>query len=221
MKNIIFFLFFTASAFGQNVTFDTSYIVPMGEKFLRHSEVIYEDGRKVVEDAPMDSLEVARVYTNDVYNIANQVSDAAIKGMDRRRALNLIAAKRSKILSVSGADIADSIAIPIMKKISNLEWIATGIDTIPIAVDFKKTSKKNQLVIGGKKFDVLILSEKWIHVIDLYGKGKSEDFFLYGGSYVASNYGIILSVKAIKKDRNLQAPTQVRSSRSTRKPTKE
>lgn len=218
MKQVVFFLLLVTQFVGysQKVTFDTSYISSNNGKFVRYSEVRYEDGRVVTEQAPMDSTEISRVYERDILTLAAQVSEKNIQALERKQASALIHAKSKKIKEVSGADILDSVGYPIFQKLQTVEWKMTGIDTNAIDVDLKRNAANFVISIKGKNFKTTIYNESWIQIQDLYGKGVDCDLFLWRGVYMSADMRLALVAKSLKGEKATKAVLKAPSSTKTK-----
>jgi len=205
MKNIIFLFLFPVICSSQRV--DTAYLIPSNGQFILHAESVHEDGRRVVEDTPMDSATLVMAYAKDVYAASNKVAASAIATLERRDVANMSMAKRNKIKSIAGADILDSIGLKIIDELGALNWLVSGIDTVSLPATFGVKDGHPSLSVMGTELEVYFYSESWFRIPNLYGKGKDEDFFLFRGVYTNLSYNIIFS--AVAKS-NQEKPAKVK-----------
>lgn len=194
MKNILFLLLFPVICSAQRV--DTAYIIPQNGQFILHAESVHADGRRVIEDTPMDSATLVMAYAKDVYAISNKVASAAIAVLERREVANASAAKRNKIKSITGADILDSIGLKIINDLSPLNWVVSGIDEASVPATFGIKDGHPHLFVNGAELAVFFYSESWFRIPNFYGNGQDEDFFLFRGVYVNLGYNIVFSAVA-------------------------
>jgi len=219
MKSTLLFLLLPVFLFAQNVKSSRDTIMNDGEKFIRFSEVIYEDGRRVTEEAPMDSVEIAKVNENEVRRIANEISELSIRGLERKRAGQIIQNKARKVKDVSGVDVLDSIGFALFEKISDIDWQLVGIDTAPVEVDLNRGPNNFRLNIRGQNFKVVVYNEYWLQIVDLYGKNNDLDLFLWNGAYVSPDYRVIMQAKGKKSERATREvsapPTKTKKKQTT------
>lgn len=201
MKSTLLFLLLPVLLFAQNVKSSRDTIMNDGEKFIRFSEVIYEDGRRVTEEALMDSVEIAKVNENEVRRIANEISELSIRVLERRRAGQVIQNKAKKVKEVSGADVLDSIGFSLFEKIKDIDWQLIGIDTAPVEVDLNRGPNNFRINIKGQNFKVIVYNEYWLQIADLYGKNNDLDLFLWNGAYISPDYRVVLQAKGKKSER--------------------
>lgn len=202
MKNIIILLLLPILCQAQRI--DTAYVIHVDDRFILHSEISYEDGRKVVEDTPMDSVKLALTFARDVYSVASKVSTAAITVLERRDVVANSIAKRDKIKLITGADILDMIGAQVMKIMEPLSW-EMRVDTTIYPASFSLTNGKPTVTVNGNTLDIYCYNESWFRVLNFYGNGRDEDFFLFRGVYVNLGYNIIFA--AINKIKQEKAAT--------------
>lgn len=218
MKSTLLFILLPIFLFAQNVKSSRDTIMNDGEKFIRFSEVIYKDGRRVTEEAPMDSVEIAKVNENEVRRIANEISEPSIRAMERKRAGQIIQNKAKKVKDVSGVDVLDSIGFALFEKISDIDWQLVGIDTAAVEVDLNRGPNNFRLNIRGQNFKVVVYNEYWLQITDLYGKNNDLDLFLWNGAYVSPDYRVVMQAKGKKSERatrEVSAPPTKTKKRNT------
>ena len=207
MKYTFLLVFLPAIIAAQSVVFSHDTIINDGSRFIRQVQIAYDNGQKTETATSMDSLTLTKTYETGIRQAANQVSESNILSMGRRQAAGNFRAESARISNLSGANILDSIGFGVFEKLKNLEWVLSGIDTIPLRVEIGRNQTDFYITIKKSAFRVFFYADNWIQIPDLYGKGIDQDLFLWRGAFVSPDYRIILSATGIKSV--APAPTTV------------
>lgn len=199
MKYTFFLFLFPVLLVGQSVVSSKDTLIRDGERFSLKTETVYDNGRTSTTSTSMDTLDVYKNYVNAIYSLSNQVSDAAVAALNRRFAESNMLSQSDKIVEMCGVNVIDSIETSVYNKIKPLTWKLTGVDTAAVPVQIEKDGIGFYMQIKSAKFKVHLFNERWIQLVDLYGKGVNLDLFLWRGAFVSPDYRIILSAKSVNQ----------------------
>ena len=199
MKYTFFLFLFPVLLAGQSVVSSKDTLVRDGERFSLKTETVYDNGRTSTTSTSMDTMDVYKNYVNAIYTLSNQVSDAAVAALNRKFAEKNMLSQSEKIKDMCAVSVIDSIEQSVYEKIKPLSWQISGLDTSAVPAVIGKNGIGFYLEIKNSKFKIHLFNERWIQLVDLYGKGVNLDLFLWRGAFVSPDYRIILSAKSVNQ----------------------